>query len=619
MLFRLYQALLAAQEAARRAGRRGLDALVRAAGWGPSWEHIRWTFWGRLIPWLAWLAGIGVTLFLGQRAVLPVLYEWQAQRFVRQAGQLAAAGQRAAAAFRLRKALALQPQHPEATRLIARLAEKEDSPTAFLWYWRLVSQPAATTDDRLGLARTALRYERPPFLLASNGLFSIPPAERSNRVYGALLAEYYLKTGQPQRAEAQYEETLRLAPQDVALKVAWLTVRLASRDAEVSRAAAQGLEALADDPVHGLSVCRSLREYYLGENQAAQALPWAQRALRQRGSDFRDQLQYLEALRQFAPEAVTERVGALWAEVSTYPARQAALLQWLLETGQLPLAQEGVSRLSAAQQGHPELRPLVVAVYLQGGRRRELWQWLAGQHWGREDWRRRLLLTRVLRELGREAEARQTWEELLQVAGERPAWLWESARLAQQWDWREALPALTELAVPWLCRDVDEVLRWHTLLEQQGDTLALWRFYQRLCDCQTHWLILNNYAALSLLSGRETNRAHALARQLYLEQPQNEFCATTYAFSLHLQGQTTNGLMVLQRLPRQALERPVIRVYHGILLSAAGRKEAALDCLERAGEAPLLPEERALVEQALARARALPWTERTGALPPRKP
>jgi hypothetical protein len=230
-----------------------------------------------------------------------------------------------------------------------------------------------------------------------------------------------------------------------------------------------------------------------------------------------------------------------------------------------------------------------------------------------------MLLIRTLREAGREAEARQAWEELLQAAGERPLWLWETARLAQQWQWREWLPALIERVQPFLCRDTAEVLRWHGLLEQGGRTQDLWLLYQQLMGCQTHWLTLNNYAALSLLIGRETNQAHAVARRLYLEQPQNEFCAATYAFSLHLQGQSTHGLMVLQRLPRRALERPVVMAYQGILLAAAGQKEAALNVLEKAARAPLLPEERALLNQALAHAQALPWPERRSPVSPQKP
>lgn len=610
MLFRLYQYLLAAQEAFLQGGRRGLDALVRGAGWAPSWAAARLLLWRKAVPWLAGLAVLLVGLLFFQRALLPFVHEWQAQRFVAQAAQLAATGQNTSAAFRLRKALALHPQHPEATRLIAQLAEQEDSPTAVLWYWRLVSQPEATPADRLALARTALRFETPPYWLASNGLFAIPPLGRTNSEYAALLGAYYLKTGRPHLAEAQYELALRLAPANVALQVAWHTLRLASTNPQVARTSLQWLEQMTQDPQHGLAVIRSLREYYLGENHAALALTWAGRALAHPDAQFSDTLRHLQALWAASPEEVAPRTRQAWAAALAHPPRLAALLQWLLDTGQAPQALELWSALPPERQGHPDLRPRAVAAFQQTGRMAELARWLATQHWEQEDWRRRILLTRALRETGQEAEARQAWEEALALASERHSWLYETARLVQRWGWREALYPLAERALPFLCRNPAEILRWHALLEQLGDTAVLWRWYQPLADCQTHWLVLNNYAALSLLTGKDLSRAHHLARRLYFEQPQNTYCATTYAFSLHLQGQTTNGLAVLQNLPRNALERPVVAAYHGILLAATGQKKAALLQLDKAAQAPLLPEELALVERAREQARALPWPER---------
>jgi hypothetical protein len=619
MLFRLYTILISAQEAARRGTWRALDALARALGWGANWEEGRVRLWQRAVPWLAWVAVMATGYLLARHALLPWLYEWQARRFVAQAEQCARAGQPAAAAFRLRKALALQPQHAGATRLIARLSEEADSPTALVWYWRLAGTPEVTTADRLGLARTALRFERPPFLLASNGLFAIALAERRHPAHAMLLAEYYLKTGRPQLAEKQYELAWRLAPTNLAAQMALHTVRLASTNTLLAQQAAQWLGGMAEHPVHGLSACRSLREYYLGENQPAPALAWAERALAHPQAQFQDTLRHLEALRLATPEAVAPRLRAVWPAAVSRPAQWAALLEWLLGSNQAGLAWELWQTLPAPLQLPPELRPVAVSVYVQTGRRQELGEWLQRQHWGQEDWRRRMLLIRTWREAEKQPEATQAWEELLNLAQERPAWLYETARLAQQWQWRETFPILLERALPRLCRDTDEVLRWHGLLEPQGQTLLLWQMYQQLLTCQTNWLTLNNYAALSLLLGREVPAAHALARRLYEERPQNEFCAATYAFSLHLQGQSSQGLKVLERLPRRALERPVVMAYHGVLLAATGRKEAALNTLEKAAQAPLLPEERALLDQARATAQALPWPERRPTPPARKP
>jgi predicted Zn-dependent protease len=103
---------------------------------------------------------------------------------------------------------------------------------------------------------------------------------------------------------------------------------------------------------------------------------------------------------------------------------------------------------------------------------------------------------------------------------------------------------------------------------------------------------------LSLLSGKEVPAAHKQAAELYAGEPGNPVFASTYAFSLHLQGKTKEGLKVLRALKTKDLDNPAVAVYYGVLLSAAGEVQASKDYLDLSGKAFLLPEELALVTSA---------------------
>ena len=73
---------------------------------------------------------------------------------------------------------------------------------------------------------------------------------------------------------------------------------------------------------------------------------------------------------------------------------------------------------------------------------------------------------------------------------------------------------------------------------------------------------------------------------------------STYAYSLHLQGRTEQGLAALERLKPGALEQQPVSLYYGLLLTAAGQKEKAARYLETAEKCRLLPEEAALLAAA---------------------
>jgi Flp pilus assembly protein TadD len=136
-----------------------------------------------------------------------------------------------------------------------------------------------------------------------------------------------------------------------------------------------------------------------------------------------------------------------------------------------------------------------------------------------------------------------------------------------------------------------------------GNTHGLNKVYSTTVSyAPNNFLAQNNLAATSLLLRLNLSKAHALAKEVFTQHPKEAIVTSTYAYSLHLQGRTKEGLAVLEKLKPEALETPSIALYYGVLLSASGETNKAGKYLSIAQKAELLPEEKALAAEAVRQA-----------------
>ena len=99
----------------------------------------------------------------------------------------------------------------------------------------------------------------------------------------------------------------------------------------------------------------------------------------------------------------------------------------------------------------------------------------------------------------------------------------------------------------------------------------------------------------------DKQRAGELAKKNCNEQdPDSAVYASTYAFSLYLQGKYSDALGVFRRVKDENLRVPAIAAYYGIVLVANGDRAKAREFLEVGQKATLLPEERTLLARAMA-------------------
>jgi hypothetical protein len=113
-------------------------------------------------------------------------------------------------------------------------------------------------------------------------------------------------------------------------------------------------------------------------------------------------------------------------------------------------------------------------------------------------------------------------------------------------------------------------------------------------------ILKNNLATVSMLLHTNLPMAQTLARQVYERERANPWFASTYAYSLHLQGKTQEALTLLQSLKPSDLRHSSIALYYGTILAAAGQGAKAKEYLDYAEDpkATLLPEEREILLQA---------------------
>jgi thioredoxin-like negative regulator of GroEL len=220
-------------------------------------------------------------------------------------------------------------------------------------------------------------------------------------------------------------------------------------------------------------------------------------------------------------------------------------------------------------------------------------------NWGTVDFLRHALHARALRELGNEPEAASQWNEAMKdVAGNARDAL-SLAEMVEKWGWRtEAVDVLWIVAKDPVRGD-DALRALYGYFAKNGDTENLYRVL--LHEIELHPddpTIQNNLAQLSLLLGLNTDRGQKMAREVYEKDPKNPAYVSTYAFALHVAGDSKKALAVLETLTPEQLRKPAVAAYYGVILAGAGDQTRAAEYLDLGEKANLLPQEKALVEKA---------------------
>jgi len=288
----------------------------------------------------------------------------------------------------------------------------------------------------------------------------------------------------------------------------------------------------------------------------------------------------------------------------TYGNRLTPVLQGLRNPGQrsLELAVTGMAdwltNLPTGIQSQWPVRLAYVNYYYTEQDWTGLRSYTSGGNWGETDFLRAAFLSQAWSRLGDGLVADSVWQTAVGKAGGRFSALTALLDLSRRWQMNES--AIDDLL--WRIVQKYPRERWAQQdLERRyfvaGNTARLKQLFAReLSFFPDDISLKNNLAATMLLLSDNLPRAFQLANDAYVRGPEDPVIVSTYAYSLHLQGRTQDGVAALEKLKPAALAEPSVALYYGVLLSALHETNQAAPFLAIAKtKGQLLPEEMRLL------------------------
>lgn len=535
-------------------------------------------------------------LALGYHYGLPKYRRYMERQYAAQARGFFERGDLMRANLRARQALGYNQDNPEATWVHAEIADRVRSPQALYWRQRAVFA-APFASNRLALAAAALRSEEMPFPTAARALAEIAPADTNAVNYQMIAGALAIRLSNLPAAQEHFQAALQLEPDNAAARMSLAVVRLQSNDPEAVKDSRTTLGLLSSEGKLGILPLRSLvaesfgrRDYDAAESISSQILTNSQ-------ASFSDSMLHLSILKAAGRTNFSDFLQHLRNSATNQPAWIGELAAWMNQSGYAAEARDWLAGVAERFPNQPMLRLALADSYVALKQWAELQEFAEGNRWQGLEHVRLAMVSYAVRQQG--VRNKLVWDRALSVASSSPAALNTLARMAENWGW---LPETEETL--WEAFEKFPNTSWpslslHRLLLAKNDAAGFRRLFQAQArNNPKDPLARNNYAILSLLLGKDVEAACLEAQRLYAASPTNATFASTFAFALHLQGKTREGIEVLRTLQPEALAEPSVAVYYGILLAAAGEKQLAKTYLDKSEHAFLLPPERSLLDVA---------------------
>lgn len=515
------------------------------------------------------------------------------------AGAYAQKGDFRSASLTARQVLQQNPSNVRMCRLMAQIADAVDSPEAIVWWSRAVKLEDGRFNAIAALVSTALRFEETT--VAEEALAQIHEPDRKTAACHQLVAAYAVATNQFGLADAEFSEAARIEPQNESIQLDLASVRLLSTRPEVAEAARAVLERLRQKPKFNLMALRALLSDARKHGETEKALQLARELAGAPGGNFQDQLALLDELRAGGLPDFDAKLQLLKNTAAETPAVMQKMIRWMNARGMAADAFEWAESCGTKIRSQIPVQLAMAESLSVLGKWEDLRGLLIRWNWRELDFLRLAIQARTARETTHTMEEKSKWQDAIIAAHGDVRTLSMLARLVNGWGWEKEA-----VQVWWLIAGHDAGQRaalksLYKLYSDERNTPQLYRVAARVFELEPdNPVAKNNWAALSLLLGRNLEKANQLALENYRNYPANAGVASTYAFALYCGHKTGEALKILGTFPEETLRQPSIAAYYGVLLAAGGNRAGARPFLEIAArDDRLLPEEKALVDQVL--------------------
>jgi cytochrome c-type biogenesis protein CcmH/NrfG len=546
---------------------------------------------------IMWTVGLILLVSVGGVVGYKQFRAWQQRRLIAEANALVTQGDYRRASLDARRLLQINPESAEACRIMARLAEKAGSRTALEWRRRVMDLGAATPNDLILLARAAVRFDDRG--TADVAISKLPENAKGLAEYHALLADIAFAQRDGVEMERQLSEAARIEPGNKDYTMRLAALRLGAVDPAIRAAGKDTLVEMQNDPILRREATRYLAEDALRQNTTLAALELARQLDSFPNKTFADRILLLSALDAAKDNGFNPFFEEMKTSSTDDPERAAALLTWMNMHKRPADAIAWSAKLPPGIMGQKLVQIALSDAYVAAKDWAGLQRLVNSGNWGTVDFLRNALHARALREMGNTPDSTVQWSEALKKVGADPRQSLILAETVEKWGWRAEAIELLWLTAKDPLKGDDALRVLYTYFAKNGDTQNLYRVLLHQNELHPDDRnVQNNLAQISLLLNLNADRGQKIAREIYEKDPKNPAYASTYAFALHVQGDTKKGLKVLEALTPEQLHQPGIAAYYGIMLAAAGDTTRAGEFLDLGDKATLLPQEKELMEKA---------------------
>jgi thioredoxin-like negative regulator of GroEL len=538
---------------------------------------------------------------------------WRESSLLKKAGALMAKEDFDGAAKAAREVLQLHQDSLAAFHILAEASEKQNRPETVAWRAQIARLEPDNLDSQLNLASAALRFGR--LDTARKAVEMVPPAQRDRAAYHVVAGWLARAQGNDADVEMHFAAAVAQEPGNDLYQFNLAVLRIRSPAPEKNEEARKVLERLKGVPAYRAGSLRALLSDAVQRNDLQRADSLAQDLQMSQQVTFSDYLLCLEFYRKLDEKkfyALLEKVKPVAAR---NPFDLALLMDWLNKNGLGAEVLKWMEKLPSETTTNPPPAIAIADAFADAKNWSRLKRWTRSGTWDDSEYLRlayQAYSSKQARQSSSDAEFASLWRSAERAAADQTEREVNLARLAMKWN------LTAEAEQLWLRVSKDAPMRREALdalfriYRASNDLPNLYRIAQRLHENSPNEPgLAANCARLALLVDQNPAEGHRLAKETYDRAPDDANAAMTYAFSLYTLGRTAEGVEVMKKLPPQAVHDPHAAVYAALLLLDENQAPAAQEYISAAQAGPIFPEEKKLLDEAIAKPKS--------AIPPATP
>ena len=529
---------------------------------------------------------------------------WRESRLLRRATAMLQEKNYSMANHYAREVLEHHPDSLPAFYILAESSEKQNSEETVSWRAQIARLQSDNIDSQLNLASAALRFGQ--IDLARKTLEVVAPRAQNMPSFHVVAGWLAHAEGNAAEQEQQFAIALKQDPKNDLYRFNLAALQIHSQDPDKIAQARAILERLTQTSQFRTGALRALLNDAVDRKDLQDADRYAQQLQMSPDVGFGDYLLCLNFYRKLD----AKKFDVLLEKVKPVAARNSydlgMLMDWMNENGMSAEVLKWMDKLPPAITGKAPAAIAISAAFAEQKNWSRLRRWTRSESWGEENDYLRLayqaFAARQSRQSSADAEFQTLWHAALHAANDQPEREIRLARLATKWNLASESEELwLRLSrTPPTRREALDAL--YKLYRANNDLKKLYDVLQHLHETSPNEVgITAKLARVGLNLEQNTKQAQTLAKEAYDRAPGDPICAITYAFSLYVQGRTSEGLEILQKIPPEALHEPHAAVYVAVLLLDLNRNDEAKEFIQLAKKGPIYAEEKRLLEDDLAK------------------